>query len=133
MSSLSIDFDVPDTVDLFGKVASNLQQGVSLNTAGTGIEGTLKYVEEYTGFSSDPELQEGNYIVFHVDVPGVDGVTYTATMDNTSTLDSDQIAIFRVRDKSSQTLTIVASKEGYNSVTKTYGLSDLYCKAKDED
>ena len=104
-----------------------------MNTAGTGIEGTLKYVEEYTGFSSDPELQEGNYIVFHVDVPGVDGVTYTATMDNTSTLDEDQIAVFRVRDKSSQTLTIVASKEGYNSVTKTYSLSDLYCKAKDED
>lgn len=133
MSSLSIDFDVPDTVDLFGKVASNLQYGVSLNAAGTGIEGTLKYVEDYTEFSGDPELQEGNYIVFHVDVPGVDGVTYTATMDNTSTLDEDQIAVFRVRDKSSQTLTIVASKEGYNSVTKTYSLSDLYCKAKDED
>lgn len=107
--------------------------GVALNAAGTGIEGTLNYVEDYTGFSGDPELQEGNYLVFHAAVPNVEGVTITATMDNTSTLDDDGIAVFRVRDKSSQTLTIVASKEGYDSVTKVYSLSDLHCKAKDED
>ena len=90
----------------------------------------MKYVEGYTGFSSNPDEQEGNYLVFHVDVPGETGVTYTATMDNTSTLDSDQIAVFRVRDKSTQTLTIVASKEGYESVTKVYSLSGLTCNAK---
>lgn len=85
-------------------------------------------MDDYTGFSGDPELQSGNYIVFHAAVGGVDGVTITATMDNTSTLDDDGIAVFRVRDKSSQTLTIVASKEGYESVTKTFSLSELTCE-----
>ena len=88
----------------------------------------MKYVEDYTGFSSDPELQSGNYIVFHAAVPDVEGVTITAKMDNTSTLDTDGIAVFRVRDKSSQTLTIVASKDGYDSVTKTYSLTGLTCE-----
>lgn len=100
-----------------------------MNSAGTGITGTLKFVDDYTGFSGNPELQEGNFLVFHAAVADVDGVTITATMDNTSTLDSDGIAVFRVRDKSSQTLTIVASKEGYDSVTKVYSLTDLTCEA----
>ena len=101
-----------------------------MNAAGNGITGTLKYVEDYTGFDpSNPELQEGNYLVFHAAVPDVEGVTITAKMDNTSTLDEDGIAVFRVRDKSSQTLTIVASKDGYESVTKVYSLTDLTCEA----
>jgi len=99
-----------------------------LNSAGNGLTGTLKYVDNYTGFSGDPELQEGNYLVFHAAVPNVEGVTITATMDNTSTLDEDGIGVFRVRDKSTQTLTIVASKEGFDSVTKVYSLSGLTCK-----
>ena len=127
---LSLDFNVSDSVDLFGKSASDLQTGVALNVAGTGITGTLKYVTDYTGFSGDPELQEGNFIVFHAAVPDVEGVTITAKMDNTSALDEDGIAVFRVRDKSSQTLTIVASKEGYSSVTKVYSLSGLTCQSE---
>lgn len=99
-----------------------------MNSAGNGLTGTLKYVDNYTGFSGDPELQEGNYLVFHAAVPNVEGVTITATMDNTSTLDEDGIAVFRVRDKSSQTLTIVASKEDCDSVTKVYSLSGLTCE-----
>ncbi len=125
---MSLDFNVSDSVELFGKVASQLQSGVALNAAGTTIGGTLYYVEDYTGFSGDPELQEGNYIVFHAAVPNTDGVTITATMDNTSTLDEDGIAVFRVRDKSQQSLTLVASKQGYASVTKTFSLSDLTCE-----
>lgn len=100
-----------------------------MNTAGNGITGTLKYVDDYTGFSGNPELQVGNFLVFHAAVADEEGVTITATMDNTSTLDEDGIAVFRVRDKSSQTLTVVASKEGYDSVTKVYSLSDLTCEA----
>lgn len=49
-------------------------------------------------------------------------------MDNTSTLDADGIAVFRVRDKSSQTLTIVASAPGKDSVTKEFSLAGLTCE-----
>ena len=68
--------------------------------------------------------------MFHAAVPNTDGVTITATMDNTSTLDEDGIAVFRVRDKSQQSLTLVASKQGYTSVTKVFSLSDLTCEEK---
>ena len=88
----------------------------------------MHYVTDYTGFSGDPELQEGNYLVFHASVTGVSGCTITARMDNTSTLDADGIAVFRVRDKSSQTLTLVASKAGYTSQTKVYSLTGLTCE-----
>lgn len=113
--------------DLFGKTVGDLQTGVSF---GDGIAtGTLKYVSDYTGFSSNIAEQSGNYIVFHAEVPDVEGVTITAKITKTSTLDSDGIAVFRVGDKDSQTLTIVASKEGYDTVTKTFSLSGLTVEA----
>lgn len=85
----------------------------------------MKYVTDYTGFSSNVAEQSGNYLVFHAEVPDEEGVTIKATMSKTSTLDSDGIAVFRVADKDSQTLTVVASKDGYDSVTKTFSLSGL--------
>ena len=62
---LSVDFDIADSVDLFGKVASDLQEDVEAE--GNAIRGTLKYVDDYTGFSSDVAQQSGNYIVLHAD------------------------------------------------------------------
>lgn len=113
--------------DLFGKTVGDLQTGVSFGD-GT-VTGTLKYVSDYTGFSSNIAEQSGNYIVFHAEVPDVEGVTITAKITKTSTLDSDGIAVFRVGNKDSQTLTIVASKEGYDTVTKTFSLSGLTVEA----
>lgn len=98
-----------------------------MNSAGTGITGTLHFIDDYSS-AFGPGEDSGNYIVFHAAVEDVEGVTITATMDNTSTLDADGIGVFRVRDKSTQTLTIVASKEGYDSVTKTYTLKGLTCE-----
>lgn len=43
----------------------------------------------------------------------------------TATLDEDGIYVGRIADKDSQTLTVVASKTGYDSVTKVYTLSGL--------
>ena len=88
------------------------------------VTGTLKYVADYTGFSSKVSEQSGNYIAFHAEVPNVDGVTITAKVTKTSTLDSDGIAVFRIAD-TTNTLTVTASKEGYESVTKEFSLGGL--------
>lgn len=109
--------------DLFGKSASDLQTGVTFSQSGA-VTGTLKHVTDYTGFSSNVSEQSGNYIVFHAEVPDEEGVTITAKITKTSTLDSDGIAVFRVVDKTNN-LTVTASKEGYDSVTKTFTLSGL--------
>jgi len=97
----------------------------------SGITGTLKYVSDYTGFSSDTDLQHGNYIVIKSEVSGVpEGVTPTITVKVTNpvTLDEDGIAILRIADKTTQTITVVASATGYESVTKVFNLSDLTCE-----
>ena len=88
-------------------------------------------MNDYTGFSSKTSEQSGNYIVFHAEVPNVDGVTITAKISKTSTLDSDGIAVFRIANKDSQTLTVVASKEGYEPVTKVFSLSGLTVESGD--
>lgn len=126
---MSVDFDISDDVDLLGMVASDLQEDVAVE--GNAISGTLKYVEDYTGFSGVEALQSGNYIVLHAEVPGVDDVTITVKVTDEVELDSDGIAVLRIADKSSQTIKIVASKDGYRSVSKTFTLTDLVCESDD--
>lgn len=123
---MSVDFDISDDVDLYGMVASDLQEDVAVE--GNAISGTLKYVENYTGFSGDEALQSGNYIALHAEVPGVDDATITVKVTGEVELDSDGIAVLRIADKSSQTIKIVASKDGYRSVSKTFTLADLVCE-----
>lgn len=64
-------FTIPSDMDLLGKVVGDLQKdcGVSVDN----LVGTLHYVTDYTGFSGDPEEQEGHYLAFQVGYSG----TYT--------------------------------------------------------
>lgn len=126
---MSVDFDIDPTIDLFGKIVTDFQENVRLS--GTFISGTLKYVDDYSGFSSDTSLRSGNYIVIHATVPGNDDVTITVKVTNTVTLDDDGIAVLRIADKSSQTITVVASKDGYESVTRVFKLDRLTCEEAD--
>ena len=63
---LTVDSNISNSVDLFGKKASDLQTGVTIGA--DSITGTLLYVTDYTGFSSDPAMQEGNYLVIHCEM-----------------------------------------------------------------
>ena len=126
--SLSIDADIPDTVDLFGKAASDLQENIAIGMLSQVITGTLKYVDDYSAaFGGD--LSSGNYIALHMETPGIDDATITVEiMNGTSgpvTLDPDGLWIGRIADKSTQTIKVVASKEGYDSVTLNFRLDAL--------
>lgn len=123
--SLSVDTDVGAAVDLFGKTIGDLQDGVEVGE--DAITGTLRYVDDYTGFSSKAEEQSGNYLVLHA-TADVEGATITVKVTNPVTLDDDGIVVLRIADKSSQTVTVVASKDGYESVTKEYSLTGLTCE-----
>lgn len=93
------------------------------------ITGTLKYVDDYTGFSGDTSLQSGNFIVIHASVPGFENsATISVKVTNPVTLDEDGIAVLRIADKNSQTITVVVSVDGYDDVTKEFTLSDLICE-----
>lgn len=122
---MTVDVEIAADEDLFGKVLSDLQEDIEIDDG--SITGTLKYVDDYTGFSGDQALQSGNYIAIHASVPEVDDATITVKVTNPVVLDEDGIAVLRIADKSSQTITVVASKEGYESVTKVFDLSGLTC------
>lgn len=72
---MTIDFDISDSVDLFGKAASDLQEKMTCN--GKKITGTLLRVEDYIGFSGDESMQHGNYIAMHCAVPDDPSATIT--------------------------------------------------------
>lgn len=111
---------------LFGKKVSALQS--DLNFVGDTIQGTLKYVTGYTGFSGDPELQSGNFLAFKVAPSLGDGATYTMEVVNGHSgpvqLDSDMNAVIRIESNSTQSLRIVGTKDG-ESVTRTYSFAGL--------
>lgn len=54
------------------------------------------------------------------------------TVTNPVTLDPDGIVVLRIADKATQTITVVASKEGYESVTKVFTLTGLTCEPAPE-
>lgn len=121
---LSVDADIDAAKDLFGKTVSDLQSDIEID--GNAITGTLNYIADYSSaFGGD--LAHGNYIALHAEVPDVDDVTITVTITNPSVLDDDGIIVCRIADKDSQTITVVASKPGFKSVTKVFDLSGLTC------
>lgn len=124
---LTVDTNIGGSVDLFGKTVSDLQSDVTIGDS--AIAGTLKYVADYSS-AFGGELSSGNYIAIHAEVPDVDGVAITVKVTNPVTLDEDGIAVLRIADKSTQTITVVASKEGCESVTKMFTLSGLTCLAE---
>lgn len=126
MTGLTVDASISSETDLFGKSADDLQENIVIGR-GT-ISGTLKYIDDYEGFSSDTSLNSGNYLAIHAEVPDVTGVTITVKVTNPVTLDEDGIAVLRIADKSSQTVTVVASKDGCNDVIKEFDLRGLICE-----
>lgn len=133
MTGLTVvaDADISDDVDLFGKSASDLEENIVVGTS--GITGTLKYVDDYSSaFGGD--LASGHYLALHYSTPGVEGATITVEVVNGTsgpvTLDPDGLHIARIADKSTQTIRVVASKEGYESVTKVYSLTGLTLNAE---
>jgi hypothetical protein len=123
---LSVDADISTSVDLLGKTVDQLQSSIAVGA--DSISGTLLYVDDYTGFSEDTELQSGNYLALHFEVPEADDATITVVLSDdpeaTNVLDEDGIAVLRVTD-TDQTVSVTASKTGYESVTKTYSLTGL--------
>lgn len=123
---MTVDADISSSEDLFGKTVTDLQENITVS--GSAISGTLKYVSDYTNFSSDVSQQSGNYLVTHWSVPGVSGVTITVEVvggtAGARTLEADGLIVDRIAS-TFQKLRAVASKEGYASVTKTFTLTGL--------
>lgn len=139
LSALLVDVNIAADTDLLGKVIGDLQDNVVVDT--NKITGELYYVDDYSGFSGDVELQSGNYLAVHASVPEVSNVTIKlkiSTKEGEKTLDpSDGILILRVTPeyiKSDVKLTFTAYKDGCAPYAKTFDLTGLTLDpAEDEE
>lgn len=90
------------------------------------ISGTLNKVTGYTGFSDDPELQNGNYLALKVIADS--DATVTAKLNGgsggTITLPSSRNVVFRITDKDTQTITFAVTR-GSMTTSKTFRLTGL--------
>jgi hypothetical protein len=122
---LSVDADIPTSEDLFGKTVSDLQSNVHVGD-GT-ITGTLKYVDDYTGFSSKTDEQSGNYLVIHAADPKADYVTVEVIngIAGPRTLDSDGLIVLRIADKNTQSIEVVSYKDGIAKDNRRFVLTGL--------
>ena len=129
--TVNVDANIGADTDLFGKVVSDLQEDIVIGP--DGVSGTLKYVADYSSAYGAGE-DSGNYLVLHCSTPGIEGATITSEVvggvHGPVTLDEDGIVISRITDKSSQTIHIVASKEGYEDSSVTLDLSQLVLESQ---
>lgn len=127
MSSLSVNVDIDPDEDLFGYTVDDLQEDILVTNK--AIHGKLKFIDDYSAAGFVGDESSGNFIALHCEVPNVEGTTITVEVVNgfhgPTTLDDDGLIVVRIADKSSQKIKVVASKEGYDSVTKTFALDQL--------
>ena len=112
---------------VLGYTVSNLQSDITVT--GNEISGTLAYVDDFTGFSGNPDLQKGNFIAlsFNSD-PAYDKMTVElvgATVNpGAIELDADKDAVFRITNKETQRIVVTAYKDG-EATRKSYSLKKL--------
>ena len=112
--------------DLLGKTAAELQENIVVGAS--AISGTLKYVDDYTGFSGDPAEQVGHYLALYITADAV-GSVITVELINGNvghpvTLDADGQIVMRISNVTSQSVRVIARKDDDIAV-KTYSLASL--------
>lgn len=127
MTGLTVNDTIADSdMSATGKTVSDLQSGVKFGA--NAITGTLKYVENWTWFDSDPTINTGNFLAFKSTLANADKITAEligATVNpGPKELDSDGIAIFHITDKNAQMVQVVAYKDNLVQ-QKLYSLRGL--------
>lgn len=120
---MSVTAEIPASTDLLGKHVTDLQSDIVIGASAIG--GTLKYIDDYTGFSGDPAEQKGNYLALKC--TATTGASIVVALiggiHEPITLDADGLVIIRVTSNT-ESLKITATK-GDVVETKTYSLIAL--------
>ena len=129
--SLSVDADISADTDLLGKSATDLQKDVFVGDGVVG--GTLHYVEGYTGFSGDPEEQEGNYLALHFEDDDASSIAVkvVGSEHDPVTLDPDGLMVFRIREIA-KGIDVYTVKSGVTYMNR-FEFVDLIKEPKEED
>ena len=104
----------------------DLQSGVGVLNG--SIYGRLKYVEDYTGFSGNPEEQSGHYLVLKMSTESDEDVITVeligGTVGHPVTLDEDRNIVLRITNPRTQAIEVVAT-DGEITETKRFSLDSL--------
>lgn len=117
--TLYADANIDVSEDLFGKVITDLQSNVNIKD--NEIIGSLKYITDYTGFSSNPEEQNGNYLAIHC-TNNYEAPIFVEIIGGTHgpvQLDSDGIIVLLIRNNEQQI------KVTSGDLVKIYSLAEL--------
>lgn len=109
-----------DSIDLFGKKASDLQENIVLDEEAS--TGTLHYIEDYS--AAFPLEPSGNFIVLKAASDA--GVTITAEVvggDGPKTLDEDGICLARIAEGDTAVKFVATNAAG--STTLTYDVTGI--------
>ena len=113
--------------DCFGLIPSDLQSNIVIS--GNKITGTLHHVDNYTGFSSLPEEQTGNYLVttYSPEPPEAEVYVYktSGTVGWKKLTKPALTLVSRITDKNEQKLQVYYELNGKKSETVEYDLSGL--------
>lgn len=122
---MSLSADIDSSVDLLGKIVTDLQDEVTVS--GDTISGTLLYVDDYTGFSGNPAEQAGNYLVVKCEASEGDTIVLELIggVHGPVTLDSDGICIIRITNPATQQLKYTATGADGSTETKIWKLTGL--------
>lgn len=124
--NLTIDVQAEEgSTTVLGKLVSDVQQNVYVND--NSIQGTLKYVSNWTGYSEDPEENSGYFVVLKYEAS--EGATVTIetlggyTDGRVIALDQDMQSVTRFKDNK-QKLKVVTTLNG-DTITKIISFSGL--------
>ena len=97
------------------------------------IGGTLHYVTGYTGFSGDPEEQEGNYIALHFEDDDASSIAVKVIGSDHDpvTLDEDGLLVIRIRNIA-QGIDVYTVKSGVTYMNR-YEFVNLVCEPAEDD
>lgn len=126
---MSIDAEVSASTDLLGKSVTDLQSDIVIGDIAIG--GVSHYVDDYTGYSGDPDLQSGNYLALHASAD--EGATIKVILvggeDDERTLDSDGLVVARLTDEVTG-IKFTATKDS-KTETRTLSLVSLVLEEED--
>ena len=124
MSGVAVVPETDEAGALLGKLASELQSNLVVNN---GVaSGILKYVSDWTEFSSEENKQSGNYIALKVTGAPDDAVVTYKAKDSTykpTTLDSERNIVILITETNS-ILEFTISSNGF-SVVKEISLDGI--------
>lgn len=112
-----------DTVN--GKTISDLVSNITVTD--TEITGKLKYVEGFSGYSSDTALQTGNFLVLNASAVPSDTVVTVELLggkEGAKSPDANGNVVFRVTNTVSQSIKVNGTM-GRESSTKSYSIKNL--------